>query len=170
MVDYDAVSIDSDITMKGLFLKEGEQVEYIDTSSGTSSYDVLEDERKYESTELEEKATAPDRNRKIVKEVAKYIRQQEKELGHFPKTLVFAVNDLPQVSHADALVNLLRDEFGMGDAFVAKITGSPTVDRPLQKIREFRNRPFPTIAVTVDMLTTGVDIPRLENLVFRARA
>ena len=47
-----------------------------------------------------------------------------------------------------------------------KITGSPSVDRPLQRIREFRNRPNPKIVVTVDMLTTGVDIPALEFLVF----
>ena len=47
-----------------------------------------------------------------------------------------------------------------------KITGSPTVDRPLQRIREFRNRPNPGIVVTVDMLTTGVDIPDLEFIVF----
>ena len=44
-----------------------------------------------------------------------------------------------------------------------KITGR--VDRPLQRIREFRNRPNPGIAVTVDLLTTGVDIPDLEFIV-----
>lgn len=60
---------------------------------------------------------------------------------------------------------MLRDEFGKGDQFVEKITGSPTVDRPLQRIREFRNRPEPGIAVTVDWLSTGVDIPALENIV-----
>ncbi|WXG44285.1 MAG: type I restriction-modification enzyme R subunit C-terminal domain-containing protein [Promethearchaeati archaeon SRVP18_Atabeyarchaeia-1] len=166
LVDYDAIDIKSDITMKGLFLKEGEEITYIDRTSGVSSYDVLEDERTFETNELEQKAAAPDRNRRIVKEVATYIRKQEEELGRFPKTLVFAVNDLPHVSHADQLVNILRDEFGRGDAFVEKITGSPTVDRPLQRIREFRNRPLPAVAVTVDMLTTGVDIPKLENLVF----
>jgi type I restriction enzyme R subunit len=166
LVDYDAVSVRSDITMKGLFLREGERVAFVDTGSGVRTYDALEDERYFETTDLEEKVTAPDRNRRIVKEVADYIRRQEKELGRFPKTLFFAVNDLPHVSHADWLVDILRDEFGRGDALVAKITGSPTVDRPLQRIREFRNRPIPAIAVTVDMLTTGVDIPRLENLVF----
>ena len=56
--------------------------------------------------------------------------------------------------------------FGRGDSFVQKITGSPTVDRPLQRIREFRNRPSPGIVVTVDMLSTGVDIPALEFIVF----
>jgi type I restriction enzyme R subunit len=54
----------------------------------------------------------------------------------------------------------------MGDAFVQKITGSPSVDRPLQRIREFRNRPEPKVVVTVDMLSTGVDIPSLEFIVF----
>src|SRR4029079_15329528 len=47
--------------------------------------------------------------------------------------------------------------------FVAKITGR--VDRPLQRIREFRNRPSPGVAVTVDLLSTGVDIPDLEFIV-----
>ncbi len=167
LVDYDAVSIKSDITMKGMFLKEGEEVGVIDTESGKESFDVLEDEREYDTSDIEHKATAPDRNKKIIKEFARYALQQEKELGHFPKTLVFAINDLqPRISHADQLVDMLRDEFGRGDSFVEKITGSPTVDRPLKKIRQFRNRPLPAISVTVDMLTTGVDIPKLENLVF----
>ena len=59
---------------------------------------------------------------------------------------------------------MARDIFGRGEAFVAKITGR--VDRPLQRIREFRNRAKPGIVVTVDLLTTGVDIPDLEFLVF----
>ena len=36
----------------------------------------------------------------------------------------------------------------------------------VQRIREFRNRPQPSIVVTVDMLSTGVDIPDLEFIVF----
>ena len=67
-------------------------------------------------------------------------------------------------SHADQLVDMTRDLFGQGDAFVAKITGK--VDRPLQRIREFRNRPKPAVVVTVDLLTPGIDIPDLEFLVF----
>jgi type I restriction enzyme R subunit len=166
LVDYDAVRIHSDVTMNGVFLKEGEEVGLRDTMTGQLTFDVLEDERAFPAEDLEEKLTAPDRNRKIVKEFAKYARAQEAERGIFPKTLVFAVNDLQHISHADQLVEMLREEFGKGDAFVQKITGSPTVDRPLQRIREFRNRPNPGIVVTVDMLSTGVDIPRLENILF----
>jgi type I restriction enzyme R subunit len=166
LVDYDVVKVHSDITMNGLFLKPGEEVGLRDMTTGRLTFEVLEDEREFDTSDLEAKVTAPDRNKKIIREFAKYALEQEKELGHFPKTLFFAVNDLRHVSHSDQLVDMLRDEFGRGDVFVQKITGSPTVDRPLQRIREFRNRPEPHIVVTVDMLTTGVDVPCIENLVF----
>lgn len=90
--------------------------------------------------------------------------QHEERYGRFPKTLIFAVNDLPHTSHADQLVQLARDVFGRGEAFVDKITGR-SVDRPLQLIRKFRNRPEPTIVVSVDLMSTGVDIPDLEFIV-----
>jgi len=65
---------------------------------------------------------------------------------------------------ADQLVALGREVFQRGNEFVSKITGR--VDRPLQAIRQFRNRPNPGVVVTVDLLTTGVDIPDLEFIVF----
>jgi type I restriction enzyme R subunit len=166
LVDYDVVTIKSNVRMQGVFLKEGEQVSFVDPESGLKQLDELEDERQYDTTEIEEKVTSPDSNRKILEEIKKYAVEHEAECGRFPKTLVFAANDLEHTSHADQLVDIARDVFGHGDAFVAKITGSKTVDRPLQRIREFRNRPEPAIAVTVDMLSTGVDIPDLEYIVF----
>jgi type I restriction enzyme R subunit len=166
LVDYDEVHINSKVRMNGVFLKEGEEVHKVDPQSGAKQLDLLEDERKFESTEIEAKITAPDSNRKIIQEVKKYADAHEQRTGRFPKTLIFAANDLAHTSHADQLVNICRDVFGRGDAFVQKITGSKDVDRPLQRIREFRNRPNPGIAVTVDLLSTGVDIPDLEFIVF----
>ena len=163
LVDYDVVTVRSEVRMKGVFLKEGENVEVVDPQTGLSRMDQLEDEREYETREIEEKVTAPESNRKILEEVKKYAEEHEARYGRFPKILVFAVNDLPHTSHADQLVDLARDVCGRGDAFVEKITGR--VDRPLQRIREFRNRPRPAVAVTVDLLTTGVDIPDLEFIV-----
>ena len=164
LVDYDVVNINSDVRMHGVFLKEGEHVQAVDPLTGNKQLDLLEDEREYDSTKVEREITAPDSNRRILEEIKKYADQHRQEFGRFPKTLIFAVNDLEHTSHADQLVNLARDIFGQGDAFVAKITGH--VDRPLQRIREFRNRPNPAVAVTVDLLTTGIDIPDLEYLVF----
>lgn len=166
LVDYDAVAINSNVLMNGAFLKEGEQVGMIDTETGREQIDQLEDERTFTSAEIEEKITAPDTIQKIVNELKKYADEFEAEYGRFPKTLIFASNDIPMVSHADRLVNICKSTFNRGDDFVAKITGSPTVDRPLKKIKEFRNRPNPKIVVTVDMLSTGVDIPMLEFIVF----
>ena len=166
LVDYDAVAINSDVLMNGAFLKEGEQVGVIDTDTGRELIDQLEDEREFTSTEIEEKITAPDTNQKIISELKKFTDDFERERGRFPKTLIFATNDIPMISHADRIVSICKSTFNRGDDFVAKITGSPTVDRPLKKIKEFRNRPNPKIVVTVDMLSTGVDIPALEFIVF----
>jgi type I restriction enzyme R subunit len=166
LVDYDPVLVQSEITLKGAFLQPGEEVALKDRESGQMRFEFLEDERELPAPSIDMEWAAPDRDRKIVHELARYLREQEAEGRRFPKTLVFAHNDLPHVSHADRLVDMLRDEFGRGDAFVQKITGSPSVDRPLQRIREFRNRPEPGIVVTVDLLSTGVDIPALENIVF----
>ncbi|MEK9137106.1 MAG: DEAD/DEAH box helicase family protein, partial [Bacteroidota bacterium] len=164
LVDYDVVAVKSNVRMKGIFLKEGEQVGVINPESGTEQLDLIEDEREFPSTEIEEKITSPDSNRKILEELKKWALQHEQMCGRFPKTLIFAVNDLPHTSHSDQLVQVAREIFGRGDSFVQKITGQ--VDRPLQRIREFRNRPLPGVAVTVDMLSTGVDIPDLECIVF----
>jgi type I restriction enzyme R subunit len=166
LVDYDAVTIKSNIRLDGLFLKAGEQVRLIDPKSGAQQLDLLEDERQFDTTEIERKVTAPESNRKIIEEIKRYALDHEQRYGRFPKTLIFAVNDISHTSHADQLVELCREVFGRGESFVQKITGSPTVDRPLQRIREFRNRPNPAIVVTVDMLSTGVDIPDLEFIVF----
>jgi len=166
LVDYDAVKISSGVLINGVFLEKGEHVGLIDTKTGKEVYDELEDEREFPAEEIEYKITIPDTNRKIVKELAKFAEEHEKETGRFPKILIFAANDLPHTSHADQIVKICREVFGQGDDFVQKITGNPNVDRPLQRIREFRNRPNPKIVVTVDMLSTGVDIPSLEFIVF----
>jgi len=164
LVDYDPVHIRSDVRVNGVFLNEGEHVGVVDTETGEEQLDLLEDERKFGADEVEAKVTAPESNRRILQEIKKYADEHERETGRFPKTLIFAANDIPHTSHADSLVDIARDVFGQGDSFVKKITG--TVDRPLQYIREFRNRPQPSIVVTVDMLSTGVDIPDLEFIVF----
>lgn len=164
LVDYDVVKIKSDVRMKGIFLKEGERVNVVDPETGLRKLDELEDQRDFEPPDVEKRVTSPDSNRKIIQELRKYTDEHEKKYGRFPKTLIFADNDLPHTSHADELVSMAVDIFGRGQSFVRKITGR--VDRPLQRIREFRNRPEPGIVVSVDLMSTGVDIPDLEFIVF----
>lgn len=84
------------------------------------------------------------------------------------KTLVFCVDD----EHATEVTDLLQKAFdtrwkGVEHDVVKKITGS--VDRPLELIKRFRNERQPSVVVTVDLLTTGIDVPRICNLVFMRR-
>jgi len=167
LVDFDVIKVRSDVRIEGVTLREGERIELVDTQEGTTkNIDYLEDEVIYDASAIEAKITAPDSNRKIVEELKKHAEAHEAEYGRFPKMLIFAANDLQHTSHANQLVSLCREIFGRGDAFVSKITGAKDVDRPLQRIKEFRNRPEPKIVVTVDLLTTGVDVPSIEFLVF----
>lgn len=163
LVDYDPVSIRSGVRLNGVFLQPGDQIDNVDPETGTRQLDILEDERDFGASDIERRISVPDSNQRILAEIKRYADEHEREYGRFPKTLIFAAQDLPHVSHADQLVRQARVIFGRGEDFVAKITGK--VDRPLQRIREFRNRPKPGIAVSVDLMTTGVDIPDLEFIV-----
>ena len=49
LVDYDVVAVKSDVRMKGIFLKEGEEVAYVDQDSGVKQLDLLEDERAFDT-------------------------------------------------------------------------------------------------------------------------
>ncbi len=84
------------------------------------------------------------------------------------KTLIFAASD----AHADIVVAEMKKAFqeaygDIEDAAIRKVTGS--VDRVGKLILAYRNDALPKIAVTVDLLTTGIDVPRIENLVFLRR-
>jgi len=132
LVDYDIVALESNVRMNGIFLREGEVVDTIDPDSGNLVVEVLEDEREFSVAKIEREITNIDSNRKILEEIKRYVEEHEEKYGRFPKTLIFAVQDLlGNLSHADRIVDLARDIFGRGDSFVQKITGK--IDRPLPR-------------------------------------
>ncbi len=77
-----------------------------------------------------------------------------------PKTLIFAKTD----SHADDIIQIVREEFGEGNEFCQKITYA--ADDPEKVLSSFRNDYYPRIAVTVDMIATGTDVKPIECLIF----
>jgi type I restriction enzyme R subunit len=86
------------------------------------------------------------------------------------KTLVFCANERHAVIVRRLLLEAFREQYGdIEDEAVEKITGSQYTDNPLLLLRKFKNETYPSVAITVDYLTTGVDVEEITNLVFMRR-
>jgi type I restriction enzyme, R subunit len=164
LIDHDPpLQITTALAQAGIRFKRGDEVKLIDTRTGAVDLALLPDDVEFDVEEFNKKVVTVPFNRTVADELARHIDP------NLPgKTLIFAVND----AHADIVVeqvkNAFREAYGeIEDAAVRKITGS--VDRVGDLIRSFRNDTMPKIAVTVDLLTTGIDVPKIENLVFLRR-
>jgi type I restriction enzyme R subunit len=151
------------LSQTGIHFNAGEQVEVIDPRSGQVDLINLADQVDFEVAEFNKKVYTPAFNRAVADVIARECPPDERG-----KTLLFAAKD----DHADILVEKLRealtDEYGpQPHDLVEKITGS--VDKPLDRIKTFKNDPRPKYVVTVDLLTTGIDVPAITNLVFVRR-
>jgi type I restriction enzyme R subunit len=164
LIDHEPpIQIKTELSRDGIAWKVGEQVPVYDTHSGQVALFTTPDAVKLEVEQFNRRVITESFNRVVCEYLAK-----ELDPGAREKTLVFCAND----AHADLVVDLLkqafRDHYGsLDDDAVIKITGA--ADKPLQLIRRYRNERLPNVAVTVDLLTTGVDIPEICNLVFLRR-
>lgn len=166
LIDYEPpYQITTALSEDGITWNPGEAMEFFDPQTGQLDLVHAPDEVRIEVEQFNRRVVTEEFNRVVCEELAKYIDPAMPELG---KTLIFCATD----THADIVVNQLRralaELYGsVEDDTVAKITGS--ADKPLQLIRRFRNEVNPRIAVTVDLLTTGIDVPEICNLVFIRR-
>ncbi len=164
LIDHEPpIQILTALAQEGIRFRTGEQVQLYNTGTGTIDSVAVADELNYEVEEFNRKVITESFNRVVAEALADYIDPAEPG-----KTLIFAVNN----GHADIVVNQLKQVFAerfgeIDDATIKKITGS--VDRVRDLILAFRNDPLPKIAVTVDLLTTGIDVPSITNLVFLRR-
>jgi type I restriction enzyme, R subunit len=151
------------LSQTGITFDQGEEVTIVDPRSGQIDLFDLEDQVDFEVGEFNKKVYTRPFNRAVADAIA--IECPPDQPG---KTLLFAARD----DHADILVEELRaaltEEYGpQPHDMVEKITGS--VDKPLDRIKAFKNDPRPKYVVTVDLLTTGIDVPAITNLVFVRR-
>lgn len=165
LVDHDPpYIINTDFIENKAKFKKGETLaEYDPNTNELINGSELQDELDFDVSEFNRKIVLPDHTRKVLEEISNYINPESGE-----KTLIFAVND----NHADCIVDTLRDiykPYGISNEAIMKITGK-TADgnkkKILQVIKQFKNNQYPNIAVTVDLLTTGIDVPSICNLVF----
>lgn len=149
----------------GIHFEGGEEVEIIDPRTGQIDLFELPDDAPldYDLATFNKRVYSESFNRIVCRAIATEIPPDQPG-----KTLMYAARD----SHADDIVRILTEElqaeYGtIAHGMVMKITGS--VDDSQKLIRKFRNEPHPKYVVTVDLLTTGVDIPSICNLVFLRR-
>lgn len=165
LVDHDPpYLINSDFIENDAQFKKGETLaQYDPNTNELLNGAVLDDEMDFDVSEFNRKIVLPDHTRKVLEEVSTYLNPESGE-----KTLIFAVND----AHADRIVDTLREiykPYGISNDVIMKITGKTAggnKKKILQVIKQFKNNQYPNIAVTVDLLTTGIDVPAICNLVF----
>lgn len=157
------IRIATKLSEGGIHFTREEVVDFIHPPSGQVETVTLPDEVDFEVEQFNKGVVTVPFNRAVAGELVKYI-----DPGDPDKTLIFAASK----AHADILVKELRDAFRhafgpMKDETVQRLTGD--VDKIDKLILSFRNDPLPKVAVTVDLLTTGVDIPKITNIVFMRR-
>ena len=164
LVDHEPpIRIQTERSADGIHFKSGEEVPTLVIDTQQLELFRLPDELKFEVDNFNRQVVTEPFNRVVADVVSQYV---DPRLDG--KTLVFCVND----QHADLMVKVLHEaltaRYGeMDTGSVMKITGN--VDRVDEKIRLFKNERQPSIVVTVDLLTTGIDVPAICNLVFARR-
>jgi type I restriction enzyme R subunit len=152
------------LTQQGIKFDKGEKVCVIDTRTGEVDTTELEDEMNFEVEAFNRRVISDEFNKVICEQLV-----QELDPSGDEKTMIFCATDL----HADMVKRLLDEAFkdlysdGYNEAAVRKITAAS--DKVSQLIRQYKNERYPSIAITVDLLTTGIDVPKICHLVFLRR-
>lgn len=164
LVDHEPpYMLETELAKKGIHFDKGNMVEVVDTA-GEVSTEMLEDELHFDVDSFNLRVLNEDFNKVICDVLARdYLDPNGRE-----KTLIFCVNN----QHAELVVDLLKKSLDkyhgeQEDQAVMKITGS--IRDPQAAIRQFKTQRLPNIVATVDLLTTGIDVPEICNLVFLRR-
>ncbi len=157
------IRIETELSRDGIHFRAGDELPLLEPLTGTLDLTTAPDDLGFEVESFNRRVVTSEFTRVVCEQLALHIDPSDPG-----KTLIFGASD----AHADMVVAALgaamEARHGPQDeALIRKITGS--IDRPGSMIRRFRNDPVPKIAVTVDLLTTGIDVPKIVNLAFLRR-
>ncbi|MDP2284711.1 MAG: type I restriction-modification enzyme R subunit C-terminal domain-containing protein [Pseudohongiella sp.] len=153
--------IETEKTLLGGVLTAKQQIEKRERLTRRKRWEIQDEEEAYSGKQLDRDIVNPDQIRTIIRTFRDKLPEIFPGRKEVPKTLIFAKTD----SHADDIINCVREEFGEGNYFCKKITYRIEED-PKSVLSQFRNDYYPRIAVTVDMIATGTDVKPLECLLF----
>ncbi|MFJ5798779.1 DEAD/DEAH box helicase family protein [Streptomyces decoyicus] len=169
-VDFDVFRIRTELGERGGTIPAETVVPMRERKTRRERYQELEDDLEWKASQLGRQVISKGQLKLVVETFREHLftdifppmgeGDAQRARTHVPKTLIFAVDD----NHADEIVQTVRQVFGAGDDFCTKITHA--AKRPAELIKAFRNSPELRIAVTVDMIATGTDIPPLECVFF----
>jgi type I restriction enzyme R subunit len=160
-VDFDIYRIKTQISDQGSTIEAGTVVPKVDRRTRAQRYEALDEDLDYTSGQLDRAVTATDQIRTVLETFRdKLFTEIFPGRSTVPKTLIFAKDD----AHAEEIVTQVREVFGKGNDFAAKITY--TARNADQQLAAFRTSPALRIAVTVDMIATGTDVKPLECVFF----
>ena len=171
LVDHDAPHrYETKLSSEGIHYIPGQTVTIFDPVTGEiTNSELLEDELNFDVEQFNRQVITRSFNETVLEEISRSIDPENpKESG---KTLIFAVND----DHADMIVDILKNiyaETGVDGNAIMKITGKAGGGDPKkiqEAIKRFKNEDYPSVVVTVDLLTTGIDVPEINTLVFMRR-
>lgn len=161
-VGYDVYEINTEVTQKGGELSAREWVDHRDRATRKKRWAETEEDTAYTGKELDRSVVNPSQIRQVILAMKTAVENKIfPNRRETPKTLIFAKTD----SHADDIVQTVREVYGQGNAFCKKVTYRSEEDAD-SVLASFRNDHFPRVAVTVDMIATGTDVRPLEVLLF----
>lgn len=171
LVDHDAPhQLTTKLSKEGIHYKKGDIVTRYDSITGEiTNSELLDDELDFDVDKFNRQVITEPFNKAVLDEIARDIDPETPEVQG--KTLIYAVDD----QHADLIVKILKEiytETGVDNDAIMKITGSVgggNKKKIEEAIQRFKNERYPSIVVTVDLLTTGIDVPEITTLVFMRR-
>lgn len=153
--------IETEVTKQGAKITAEQQVEKRERLTRKKRWERQDEDEQYTPGQLDREVVNPDQIRTVVRTFRDKLPEIFPGRIEVPKTLIFAKTD----SHADDIIQIVREEFGQGNDFCKKITYQSSED-PKSVLAQFRNNYNPRVAVTVDMIATGTDVKPLECLLF----
>ncbi|MFQ5640572.1 MAG: type I restriction-modification enzyme R subunit C-terminal domain-containing protein [bacterium] len=160
-VGYEVYTIETEITKKGSRIVAKEFVDKRNRLTRKKRWEQLDEDVVYSGKDLDRDVVNPSQIRNVIRTFRQKLPEIFPSRKEVPKTLIFAKTD----SHADDIIQIVREEFAEGNEFCKKVTYQSPED-PKSLLASFRNDYYPRIAVTVDMIATGTDVKPLECLLF----
>jgi type I restriction enzyme R subunit len=162
-VDFTVYKIETAITKSGSTIESGDYAGFRDRQTRKVRWNAVDEPVTYSQRQLDRDVVAVDQIRTVIETFRdKLFTELFPGRTTVPKTLIFAKDD----SHADDIVQVVREVFDKGNQFATKITYRTHDGTPDELLQAFRNSMYPRIVVTVDMIATGTDVRPLECLVF----